>query len=45
MNLILLKPEDFRDDGLAVLSDERARHIRKVLKAEVGQMLRVRAPS
>ena len=41
MNLILLQPDDFRDDGLAVLSDERARHIRKVLKAEPGKVLRV----
>jgi len=41
MNMILLQPDDFRDDGLAVLSDERARHIRKVLKAEPGKVLRV----
>ena len=41
MNLILLQPDDFCDDGLAVLSDERARHIRKVLKAEPGKTLRV----
>jgi RsmE family RNA methyltransferase len=41
MNLILLQSSDFRDDGLAVLSDERARHIRKVLKAEPGKMLRI----
>lgn len=41
MNLILLQPDDFRDDGMAVLFDERARHIRKVLKAEPGKVLRV----
>jgi len=41
MNLILLQPGDFRDDGLAVLSDGRARHIRKVLKAEPGKVLRI----
>lgn len=41
MNLILLHPDDFSDDGLAVLSDERAKHIRKVLKAESGQSLRI----
>ena len=41
MNMILLQPDDFRDDGLAVLSGERARHIRKVLKAEAGKTLRV----
>lgn len=41
MNLILLQPKDFRDDGLAVFSDDRARHIRKVLKAESGEVLRV----
>jgi RsmE family RNA methyltransferase len=41
MNLILLQPNDFRDDGMAVLSDGRARHIRKVLKAEPGKTLRI----
>jgi len=41
MNMILLQPDDFRDDGLAVLSDGRARHIRKVLKAEPGKTLRI----
>lgn len=41
MNLILLQPDDFRDDGLAVLSDGRALHIRKVLKAEAGKVLRI----
>ncbi len=41
MNMILLKSDDFREDGLAVLSDGRARHIRKVLKAEPGKTLRI----
>jgi len=41
MNLILLQPGDFRDAGLAVLSDGRAQHIRKVLKAEPGKVLRI----
>ena len=41
MNMILLQPDDFRDDGLAVLSDGRAQHIRKVLKAEPGKTLRI----
>ncbi len=41
MNLILLQPDDFRDEGLVVLSDDRARHIRKVLKAEPGKVLRI----
>lgn len=41
MNLIILQPDDFRADGLAVLSDGRARHIRTVLKAEPGKILRV----
>ena len=41
MNLILLQSEDFRDDGMAELSDQRARHIRKILKAEPGDSLRI----
>ncbi len=41
MNLILLQPDDFGDDGLAVLFDGRARHIHKVLKAEPGKVLRI----
>lgn len=41
MNLILLKSEDFRDDDMAVLSGDRARHIYKVLKAEPGKVLRI----
>ncbi len=41
MNLILLQPDDFGDDGLAVLSDGRAQHIHNVLKAELGKTLRI----
>jgi RsmE family RNA methyltransferase len=41
MNLIILKPEEIREDGLAELSGDRARHIRKVLRAEVGKTLRI----
>ena len=41
MNLIVLQPEDFRDDGMAELSDHRAKHIQKVLKSEPGSSLRI----
>jgi len=41
MNMILLQPDDFGDGGSAVLSDGRAQHIRKVLKAEQGKVLRI----
>jgi RsmE family RNA methyltransferase len=41
MNLILLQPDDFRDDGMAVLSGDRARHMSKVLKVEQGKVLRI----
>ena len=41
MNLILLHSDDFREGGIAELSDARARHIREVLKAEPGKVLRV----
>ncbi len=41
MNMILLHPSDFHDPGLAVLSDERARHICQVLKAAPGKVLRI----
>jgi 16S rRNA (uracil1498-N3)-methyltransferase len=41
MNLILLEPEDVHEDGLAILSGERAKHIHKVLKASVGTTLRI----
>ncbi|WP_372808635.1 16S rRNA (uracil(1498)-N(3))-methyltransferase [Pontiella sp.] len=41
MNLILLQKAEVDADGRAVLSDDRARHIRKILKAEPGKQLRV----
>lgn len=41
MNLILLHPEEIDAAAGCVLSDDRARHIRKVLKAEEGQTLRI----
>lgn len=44
MNMILLQPEDFREDGLALLPGERAHHIRKVRKAEEGKTLRIAPP-
>lgn len=41
MNLILLEPRDLDAGGLAVLRDERARHIRDVLRAQPGDELRI----
>lgn len=41
MNLILLQSQDMTDEICAVVTDDRARHIRKVLKAELGTSLRV----
>lgn len=41
MNLILLHPDDMRGEDRAELSDHRAEHIRNVLKAEPGKVLRV----
>ncbi len=41
MNLILLEPSDFVRGGVAALTGRRARHIREVLKASPGQILRV----
>ena len=41
MNLILLQPFEIEEAGRAVLTDERARHIRKVLKAAPGKSLRI----
>lgn len=40
MNLIILQQDEL-DSGRVILSDDRARHIRKVLKAEAGKPLRV----
>jgi RsmE family RNA methyltransferase len=41
MNLILLHPSDFHDAHLVRLSDHRAQHIRQVLRADVGHVLRI----
>lgn len=41
MNLIILQPLEIDAEGRAVLTDGRARHIRKVLKAEPGRRLRI----
>jgi len=40
MNRIIIHPEELEDDCV-VLRDERARHIRTVLRAETGQKIRV----
>jgi RsmE family RNA methyltransferase len=40
MNLLLLQPSDFTGADTAQISDARAQHIRKVLRAELGQQLR-----
>lgn len=41
VNLILFHPNEVDAEGRVVLSDDRAWHIRKVLRSEVGQKLRV----
>jgi len=41
MNLIILQPKEVDAAGRAVLSDGRARHICKVLRAEPGKQLRI----
>ncbi len=41
MNLILLEAHEVGADGCATLEDDRARHIREILKAEPGKPLRV----
>ena len=41
MNIILLAPEDWLDDNTVCLDDRRHEHIRGVLKAEIGDALRV----
>lgn len=41
MNLILLHPDDFQDNRRVFLSDQRARHIRHVLRARKGDNVRV----
>jgi RsmE family RNA methyltransferase len=41
MNLIILQSSDLLENGMAELSDHRAKHIRKVLKLEPGECLRI----
>ena len=41
MNLVLLEPEELRDDGTARLAGRRAVHVREVLRAAPGDRLRV----
>jgi len=41
VNLILLEPEELRDDNTASLSDTRATHLRDVLGVKPGDMVRV----
>lgn len=41
MNIVLLQPGDWIAEGIAVVRDRRAGHIREVLKAAVGERLRV----
>ena len=41
MNIILLAPEDWLDENTVCLEDRRHEHIRGILKAEVGNALRV----
>lgn len=41
MNIILLNPEDWLDQQHVLLRDRRAKHIRTVLNAELGDKLRV----
>ena len=41
MNIILLAPEDWLDEDTVCLDDRRHEHIRSVLKAEIGDALRV----
>ena len=41
MNIVLLQPHDWIAADLAVVRDQRALHIRTVLKAQVGDSLRV----
>jgi RsmE family RNA methyltransferase len=40
MNILLLENEEIDGSNMAVVDDDRARHIRKVLKAQPGQLLR-----
>ncbi|MBD2859582.1 16S rRNA (uracil(1498)-N(3))-methyltransferase [Spongiibacter sp. KMU-158] len=40
MNVILLNPEDFIQENTVQINDHRAKHIREVLKAQVGDTLK-----
>lgn len=39
MNRILFEPEEIRADGTVLLADERAEHVRRVLRAAPGQAI------
>ena len=41
MNLVLLRPDDWVAAGVVELRDHRAEHVRSLLKAEVGDVVRV----
>lgn len=41
MNLLLLHPQDFREDGTVHLTGRRAAHAREVLRAQEGSSLKV----
>lgn len=41
MNLVLLEPHEFREDGTAILSDRRARHLLTVLGVAAGSTIRM----
>ena len=41
MNIILLAPEDWLDENTVCLDDRRHEHIRGILKAQMGDSLRV----
>jgi RsmE family RNA methyltransferase len=41
MNIVLLHPQDWIANGVALVRDHRAVHIREVLRAQVGDSLRV----
>lgn len=41
MNIVLLHQTDWIADGMAAVRDQRAEHIREVLRAQVGDTLRV----
>lgn len=41
MNLLLVEPEDFVDEGLVTLAGRRAEHLRKVLRLAPGETVRL----